>query len=134
MLDVVAHRLKHEYRVECRFESVSVATARWVQCEETKRLEEFRNKAMQHLALDHKGGLVYVAPTRVNLQLTQERWPDVVFNALHGRWGEDGCVQGMLEWMRIPYTHSGVLASSLAMDIQRTTPTGVALTTSTSPL
>ena len=41
--------------------------------------------------------------------------PDVVFNALHGRWGEDGCVQGMLEWLRIPYTHSGVLASSLAM-------------------
>ncbi|WP_409077708.1 D-alanine--D-alanine ligase [Roseovarius sp. SCSIO 43702] len=45
--------------------------------------------------------------------------PDVVFNALHGRWGEDGCVQGMLEWLRIPYTHSGVLASSLAMDKQR---------------
>ena len=46
--------------------------------------------------------------------------PDVVFNALHGRWGEDGCVQGLLEWMRIPYTHSGVLASSLAMDKERT--------------
>lgn len=45
--------------------------------------------------------------------------PDVVFNALHGRWGEDGCVQGMLEWMGIPYTHSGVLASALAMDKQR---------------
>ncbi|MEM7742546.1 MAG: D-alanine--D-alanine ligase [Pseudomonadota bacterium] len=46
--------------------------------------------------------------------------PDVVFNALHGRWGEDGCVQGLLEWMGIPYTHSGVLASSLAMDKERT--------------
>ncbi|EAQ02939.1 D-alanine--D-alanine ligase [Pseudooceanicola batsensis HTCC2597] len=46
--------------------------------------------------------------------------PDVVFNALHGRWGEDGCVQGVLEWMRIPYTHSGVLASALAMDKERT--------------
>ncbi len=45
--------------------------------------------------------------------------PDVVFNALHGRWGEDGCVQGMLEVLQIPYTHSGVLASSLAMDKQR---------------
>ncbi len=45
--------------------------------------------------------------------------PDVVFNALHGRWGEDGCVQGMLEWLRIPYTNSGVLASALAMDKQR---------------
>ncbi|NSX54178.1 D-alanine--D-alanine ligase [Sulfitobacter algicola] len=45
--------------------------------------------------------------------------PDVAFNALHGRWGEDGCVQGILEWMQIPYTHSGVLASALAMDKQR---------------
>ncbi|WP_417723857.1 D-alanine--D-alanine ligase [Salipiger sp.] len=46
--------------------------------------------------------------------------PDVVFNALHGRWGEDGCVQGLLEWLRLPYTHSGVLASALAMDKERT--------------
>ncbi len=45
--------------------------------------------------------------------------PDVAFNALHGRWGEDGCVQGILEWLRIPYTHSGVLASALAMDKAR---------------
>ena len=42
--------------------------------------------------------------------------PAIVFNALHGRWGEDGCVQGLLEWLAIPYTHSGVLASALAMD------------------
>lgn len=48
-----------------------------------------------------------------------EAAPDVVFNALHGRWGEDGCVQGMLEWLQLPYTHSGVLASALAMDKQR---------------
>ncbi|RMF39709.1 MAG: D-alanine--D-alanine ligase [Alphaproteobacteria bacterium] len=45
--------------------------------------------------------------------------PEAVFNALHGRWGEDGCVQGLLEWLRIPYTHSGVLASALAMDKTR---------------
>lgn len=45
--------------------------------------------------------------------------PDVVLNCLHGRWGEDGCVQGLLEWMGIPYSHSGVLASALAMDKQR---------------
>lgn len=45
--------------------------------------------------------------------------PDVAFNALHGRWGEDGCVQGLLEWLHIPYTHSGVLASALAMDKQK---------------
>jgi D-alanine-D-alanine ligase len=42
--------------------------------------------------------------------------PDCVFNALHGEWGEDGCVQGILETLAIPYTHSGVLASALAMD------------------
>lgn len=46
--------------------------------------------------------------------------PDVVFNALHGPLGEDGCVQGILEWLKIPYTHSGVLASALAMDKERT--------------
>ncbi|HEU5046320.1 MAG TPA: D-alanine--D-alanine ligase [Rickettsiales bacterium] len=46
----------------------------------------------------------------------QSTKPDAVFNALHGRWGEDGCVQGMLELMKLPYTHSGVLASALAMD------------------
>ncbi|MGF1593627.1 MAG: D-alanine--D-alanine ligase [Kiloniellaceae bacterium] len=44
--------------------------------------------------------------------------PDAVFNALHGRWGEDGCIQGLLELLQIPYTHSGVLASALAMDKQ----------------
>lgn len=51
-------------------------------------------------------------------QLTEAK-PDAVFNALHGKWGEDGCVQGLLEVMELPYTHSGVLASSLAMDKQR---------------
>ncbi|HYE42539.1 MAG TPA: D-alanine--D-alanine ligase [Caulobacteraceae bacterium] len=49
-------------------------------------------------------------------QVLSELKPDVVFNALHGAWGEDGCVQGVLETLRIPYTHSGVLASALAMD------------------
>ena len=45
--------------------------------------------------------------------------PDVAFNALHGRYGEDGCIQGVLEMLNIPYTHSGVLASALAMDKQK---------------
>lgn len=49
----------------------------------------------------------------------QEIAPDVVFNALHGRFGEDGTVQGLLEWLRLPYTHSGVMASSMAMDKER---------------
>jgi len=48
-----------------------------------------------------------------------EACPDAVFNALHGRWGEDGCAQGIFEWLRLPYTHSGVLASALAMDKAR---------------
>jgi D-alanine-D-alanine ligase len=49
-------------------------------------------------------------------EVLAEAKPDVVFNALHGAWGEDGCVQGVLETLAIPYTHSGVLASALAMD------------------
>ncbi|MCX7287357.1 MAG: D-alanine--D-alanine ligase [Rhodobacterales bacterium] len=53
------------------------------------------------------------------VRLSETR-PDVCFNALHGRWGEDGCVQGILEWLQIPYTHSGVLASALAMDKAKT--------------
>jgi len=49
-------------------------------------------------------------------QVLTDLKPNVVFNALHGEWGEDGCVQGVLETLAIPYSHSGVLASSLAMD------------------
>ena len=45
-----------------------------------------------------------------------EHGPDIIFNALHGRWGEDGCVQGIFEVLNIPYTHSGVMASAVAMD------------------
>ena len=45
--------------------------------------------------------------------------PNVIFNALHGRWGEDGIIQGCFEWLEIPYTHSGVLASALAMNKQK---------------
>ncbi len=49
----------------------------------------------------------------------QDIKPDAVLNCLHGRWGEDGCVQGILEWLGLPYSHSGVLASALAMDKAR---------------
>jgi peptide chain release factor 3 len=77
--DVVAWRLKEEYGVDCRFENVNVATARWVYSDDARRLIEFRSKAADHLALDHAEALVYVAPTRVNLQLTQERWPEIDF-------------------------------------------------------
>ena len=59
-------------------------------------------------------------PATIPAQQLFEAKPDAVFNALHGRFGEDGTVQGLLELMRIPYTHSGVLASALAMHKERT--------------
>ena len=77
--EVVAHRLRDEYKVECQFETVNVATARWVDCGDPKMLADFKRKAEDNLALDHGGRLVYIAPTRVNLNLTEERWPDIVF-------------------------------------------------------
>ena len=77
--EVVAHRLRDEYKVECQFEAINVATARWVECDDTKMLSDFERKAHDNLALDHGGSLVYIAPTRVNLNLTEERWPDIVF-------------------------------------------------------
>jgi peptide chain release factor 3 len=77
--DVVAWRLREEYGVDCRFEPVNVATARWVYSEHAGRLEEFRNKAADHLAIDHAEALVYIAPSRVNLELTRERWPEIRF-------------------------------------------------------
>jgi peptide chain release factor 3 len=77
--DVVAYRLKFEYNVDCVYESVSVVTARWIHCNDTKKLEDFKNKAFDNLALDGSDNLTYLAPTRVNLNLTMERWPDVEF-------------------------------------------------------
>jgi len=79
--DVVAFRLKAEYKVECSFENVSVNTARWIECEDDKMLERFKIKAAEHLAIDAAGDLAYLAPTRVNLDLTMERWPDIRFHA-----------------------------------------------------
>ena len=79
--DVVAHRLKSEYYFECLCEPGQVATARWIYCEDRKKLEEFERKAAHNLALDGAGQLTYLAPTRVNLDLTMERWPDVRFAA-----------------------------------------------------
>ena len=77
--DVVAHRLRDEYKVECQFEPINVATARWVETSDEKVLQDFRRKAHDNLALDHSNSLVYIAPSKVNLTLTEERWPDVVF-------------------------------------------------------
>lgn len=79
--DVVVYRLQHEYGVEFTFESVNVTTARWVQCDDDKMLENFRRKAFDNLAIDGNGNLTYLAPSRVNLDLTIERWPDIRFEA-----------------------------------------------------
>ena len=79
--DVVVHRLRGEYNVDCVYETVQVHTARWVYCEDDKVLEEFKKKASQNLALDGAGGLTYIASTRVNLELTMERWPDIEFKS-----------------------------------------------------
>jgi len=79
--DVVAHRLASEYKVDCIFEPVNVATARWVFCKDKRMLEEFHKKNEANLAIDGGGDLTYIAPTRVNLELTRERWPDIEFRA-----------------------------------------------------
>jgi peptide chain release factor 3 len=79
--DVAAYRLKDEYNVDCGFENVGVSTARWVRCDDPKMLAEFRERNATHLALDAAERLVYLAPTRVNLQLAQERWPKVTLAA-----------------------------------------------------
>jgi peptide chain release factor 3 len=79
--EVVAFRLADEYAVQCAFEPIGVHTARWVSCDDERKLQEFRDKTYDNLALDHSGALVYLAPSRVNLALTLERWPDIEFRA-----------------------------------------------------
>ncbi len=79
--EVVVFRLKDEYKVECLYESVSVQTARWVECADDKMLEEFKRKGHDNLSLDGGGLLTYLAPSRVNLSLTEERWPKISFRA-----------------------------------------------------
>ncbi len=79
--EVVAYRLRDEYGVDAGFEAVGVVTARWVRCADAKTLEEFREKYAMNLAVDAAGELVYLAPSRVNLQLAQERAPGVTFAA-----------------------------------------------------
>jgi len=77
--DVVVSRLKSEYNVEALYESVNVSTARWVECADVKKFEDFKRKAEMNLALDGGDNLTYIAPTMVNLNLTQERYPEVLF-------------------------------------------------------
>ncbi|HDL8474519.1 TPA: peptide chain release factor 3 [Yersinia enterocolitica] len=77
--EVVSSRLKSEYNVEAVYESVNVSTARWVECDDVKKFEEFKRKNEVNLALDGGDNLSYIAPTMVNLNITQERYPEVRF-------------------------------------------------------
>jgi peptide chain release factor 3 len=77
--EVVAFRLQDEYNVQCVFDTIGVYTARWVSGDDQKILAEFQQRSYENLAVDHGGALVYLAPSRVNLQLTLERWPGVTF-------------------------------------------------------
>lgn len=79
--DVTAHRLKTEYNVECIYDNINVNTARWISADDPQILEEFKKKVFANLAEDGGGFLVYLATSRVNLQLAEERWPQIQFNA-----------------------------------------------------
>ncbi len=79
--EVVAYRLLDEYKVDCVYEPVSIYSARWVTSKDKLKLEEFRKKAYDNIAIDGGDYLTYLAPTRVNLALMEERWPDLHFHA-----------------------------------------------------
>ena len=79
--DVTAFRLKGEYNVECVYDVAPISTVRWVSSDNPTKLEDFKKKVFENLAEDGGGYLVYLANSRVNLQLTEERWPDIRFNA-----------------------------------------------------
>lgn len=77
--DVVAYRLEHEYSVKCLYEPVTINTVRWVYCEDKEYLEQFKEQHSNYIALDNQQALVYLAPSQVNLNLIQERWPKLLF-------------------------------------------------------
>ena len=84
--EVVAHRLLEEYKVQCTFEPVSIATVRWVHCDDKVAFEKFKKKAHDQLSVDGGGYLTYLAPSRVNLKLMEERYPEITFSATRVIW------------------------------------------------
>jgi peptide chain release factor 3 len=78
--DVVASRLQGEYGVDAVFEGTSITSARWVTCDDKKIFADFEKALSHNLSVDAAGNLAYLAPNNVNLKLTQERWPKVVFH------------------------------------------------------
>ena len=79
--DVTAYRLKGEYNVECVYDAIPISAVRWVSSENQVKMDEFKKKAFDNLAEDGGGYLVYVANSRVNLQLAEERYPDIKFSS-----------------------------------------------------
>lgn len=79
--EVVVYRLKDEYKVDAIYEPINTQMARWVDSDNAAKFEEFKKKAKENLALDGGGHLTYLAPTKVNLSLMEERWPDIQFRA-----------------------------------------------------
>ena len=80
-VDVVRQRLADEYGVNCKYDQAAVATARWVSCDDPSVMKDFLNKDESRITDDHAGAMVYLANSRVNLQLTLERWPNIRFAA-----------------------------------------------------
>ncbi len=78
--EVVTARLANEYGVDAVFEPASIWSARWVSCTDSKKMAEFEKANTLNLATDAGGNLTYLAPNRVNLSLTEERWPDIRFH------------------------------------------------------
>lgn len=78
--DVVAFRLLNEYGVQCKYENTDTIAARWITCNNKNKLEAFKQECARYLALDNADLLTYLAPSRVNLELVVERWPDVEFH------------------------------------------------------
>ncbi len=81
--DIVAYRLRVEYGVSCEYDPCSIHSASWVLGEDPTQLEEFRHRHKERIAHDHADRLIYLATGRVNLQLTEERWPELRFLDVH---------------------------------------------------
>ena len=79
--DVVKQRLQEEYKVDCIYDATNVFTARWIECSNPVKLVEFKRKCANYLAIDGGGHPTYLATSRANLSLVQERWPDITFRA-----------------------------------------------------
>jgi peptide chain release factor 3 len=77
--EVVSFRLQHEYQVECLYQEINLYTVRWLFCDDETIFNEFKKAACANLAVDQDNYLVYLAPSRVNLSLTQEKWPQIKF-------------------------------------------------------